>query len=347
MSIVDTITEHFKKELPFVVYRKPNEAKVSGIFQKTNALRYVDKYDEPGFVFAPFDPSLPSVLIPTAISETISERLSVAIDESNDVNYKSLDNSEERHLKLVAKTIQEIKKTGIKKIVISRKEELQLQEVDCCTIFLKLLATYSSAMVYLWYHPKVGIWIGATPESLLNLEGRSFSTMSLAATRPYKDTLDVNWNSKEIEEQSLVTDFIKTALNEVSENYMVHPKETIRAGNVVHIKTLLTGEIKNEEKGLIDLIAMLHPTPAVCGMPRDSAMKFILSEEGYNRSYYTGFLGEVLKEGVTELYVNLRCMEIKGNTAIVYVGGGITAHSIPAEEWAETKLKTKTLKQVL
>ncbi len=347
MSLIDTVADHFKKELPFVVYRKPDTKVVSGIFQKTDVLHETDQYDESGFVFAPFDTALPSVLIPEAISEVITEEVDLVFHKNDGENYHSFDNSKERHSKLVARTIREIRETGIKKIVISRKEELQLKEADCCDIFLKLLEAYSSAMVYLWYHPKVGIWIGATPETLLKLKGRYFSTMSLASTRPYENTLEVAWNTKEIEEQSLVTDFIEAELSVVSENYTAHPRETVRAGNVVHLRTLLTGEVKNEKEGLSDLIRALHPTPAVCGMPRESAMKFILSEEGYSRTYYTGFLGEVHLDGSSELYVNLRCMELKEKTAVLYVGGGITMHSVPEAEWEETRLKTRTLKKVL
>lgn len=349
MNIVTKVENHFKEKLPFVAYRKPGAANVLGLFQETDMLHTVSDYAASGFVFAPFDSARPSILIPTSTSQLISESWEPSGDiaSSAETDHLPIENTKNQHLDLVTKAIEEIRTNRVKKIVISRKEQLQLKEIDCCTIFLRLLMLYPSAMVYLWYHPKVGVWIGATPETLLTLKDRYFSTMSLAATRPYKNTLDVSWNTKEIEEQSLVTDFIETELNKVVTTYKVHPRETVRAGNVVHLRTLLTGEIKDEKEGLKNLIKALHPTPAVCGMPRNLAKEFIMSQEDYDRSYYTGFLGELHLKGSSELYVNLRCMQMNDMKASLYIGGGITADSVPEEEWEETKLKTKTLKKVL
>jgi len=96
----------------------------------------------------------------------------------------------------------------------------------------------------------------------------------------------------------------------------------------------------------------LHPTPAVCGLPKKITKDFILNNEGYNREYYSGFLGEinkdfVSKENNTDLFVNLRCMQITDNKAFIYVGGGITKDSIPENEWKETVNKSMTIKKVL
>ena len=86
----------------------------------------------------------------------------------------------------------------------------------------------------------------------------------------------------------------------------------------------------NSQHNIGDIIKTLHPTPAVCGLPRNLAKDFILQNEDYHRSYYTGFLGELnFKNQQSSLFVNLRCMEISGETASIYVGGGITKESIP------------------
>lgn len=347
MSIIDSIRNHLKEELPFVAYRKPDAQNISGFFQKNNTLFCTDTYNESGFVFAPFDNSFPSVLIPESASDVFSESWIPHRDKNVSILHESFGSSKGEHSDLVAKTVEEIKKTGVKKIVISRKEKLVLENADVVSVFLRLLATYSKAMVYMWYHPNVGLWIGATPETLLKLNGNSFSTMSLAATRPYENTLEISWNGKELEEQSLVTDFIADQIDIVSKDYTIHELETVRAGNVVHLRTIISGSMKEKENGLCHLIEALHPTPAVCGLPREDAKRFILSEEGYERKYYTGFLGEIHMDSNSELFVNLRCMEMQDNSAFLYVGGGITSDSIPEEEWEETVLKTRTLKKVL
>jgi isochorismate synthase len=91
----------------------------------------------------------------------------------------------------------------------------------------------------------------------------------------------------------------------------------------------------------------LHPTSAVCGMPKQEALSFILEKEGYNRAFYSGFLGPVHLQGQSNLFVNLRCMQLQKTSAILYVGAGITQDSIPCAEWDETVLKSKTLLSVL
>ena len=105
------------------------------------------------------------------------------------------------------------------------------------------------------------------------------------------------------------------------------------------------------ENGLYSLVDLLHPTPAVCGLPKEAAKQFILENENYNRSYYTGFLGELnmglQNKNDSHLFVNLRCMEIEKNEAYIYVGGGITKESNPEEEWEETVAKSNIMLKVL
>lgn len=126
---------------------------------------------------------------------------------------------------------------------------------------------------------------------------------------------------------------------------------TIRAGNLLHLRTDVQGELKpnTELKKCIDI---LHPTPAVCGLPKDLAKVFIEENEGYNREFYTGYLGEInydfnTNEIATNLFVNLRCMKIVNQQATIFVGCGITKDSDPDAEWEETVNKSKIMRQVL
>ena len=96
-----------------------------------------------------------------------------------------------------------------------------------------------------------------------------------------------------------------------------------------------------------DLLQELHPTTAVCGMPKEEAFRFIPDNEGYDRSYYSGFTGWLDTEGHTDIYVNLRCMEIKPGEAILYAGGGILASSEVESEWMETGDKMNTMRSIL
>ncbi|MEA3463441.1 MAG: chorismate-binding protein, partial [Bacteroidota bacterium] len=90
-----------------------------------------------------------------------------------------------------------------------------------------------------------------------------------------------------------------------------------------------------------------HPTPAVAGQPKEDAICFIKQLEPHDRDYYTGFLGPLQHRGATDLFVNLRCMKITPSFISLYVGGGITLESDPAEEWNETRLKAQSLLKIM
>ena len=96
-----------------------------------------------------------------------------------------------------------------------------------------------------------------------------------------------------------------------------------------------------------NLLQELHPTPAVCGLPKEDAFRFILENEGYDRSYYSGFIGWLDTEGHTDLYVNLRCMEIKPGETTLYAGAGILASSDIESVCTETGDKMNTMKSIL
>jgi len=348
LNIFSEIEEAFKNKLPFVVYRKPNTSTLNGWFQKNDELYTSKNYTESGFIFAPFDDKNTAVLLPENQcyfnQEEIKVPASLIHNNSIPANYTS----KESHINIVKEGIKAIKNNSFKKVVLSRKEEIKLTGFNSIEVFKKLLTNYPNAFTYIWFHPKVGMWLGATPETLVKIKGNKFKTMSLAGTQVYKDKGDVLWKPKEIKEQQFVTSYITDKLSNICKKLKNSEVQTIKAGNLLHLRTLISGEISTD---ISTLIKKLHPTPAVCGLPLEASKEFILNNENYNRRYYTGFLGELnLNENnknSSELFVNLRCMEIKNNTAFVFVGGGITKDSNPKSEWQETVAKTKTMKKVL
>jgi isochorismate synthase len=255
-------------------------------------------------------------------------------------------------MQMVEKALEKIRASNLQKVVLSREELLEISNFDLVQIYNRLLATYSNAFVYVWFHPKVGLWLGASPETLLNLEGSVFKTMSLAGTQLYIKNQTAVWKSKELEEQQLVTNFIENQLQEIAVSLEIDGTETVKAGSLLHLRTKVSGVLKGTST-LKELIRSLHPTPAVCGLPREVARKFLLKNEGYDRSFYTGFLGELnlqnpkLNKKSSLLFVNLRCMKVQNNKAAIFVGGGITKDSSPEKEWEETASKAKTMKLVL
>lgn len=346
-NLLEKLAVSYKKQLPFVAYNTPNSDCVNAIFQKNDALHYVKDFSEEGFVFAPFE-THDSVVLIQKDTYYVAYKIEGKGLRGNSVSHKNeLENDKNNHIEFVRKTISFIQNSDVSKIVIARSKDIEVNDLDVLQVFEKLINAYEQATCYIWYHPKVGLWLGATPETLLEIEGASFKTMSLAGTQRYRNSLDVEWGEKEIEEQQLVTDYVLSNLKSVSSNLKNSETYTVKAGSLLHLKTDISGEII-ENKGVKALIDVLHPTPAVCGFPRDASKKFILANENFERTFYTGYLGEVNLNNKTSLYVNLRCMEKRASNQVrLFVGGGITSKSNPEKEWEETVAKCQTMESIL
>ncbi len=232
----------------------------------------------------------------------------------------------------------------IKKAILSRvirvEKPNKFEEIAC---FEDLAATYSDAFVYLLAHPTSGTWLGATPELLLRQKDSKAFVMALAGTQSRRDDSLYHWRDKEIDEHEMVGIHIKDVF--FRHNYrLIHSNGpySVEAGKVVHLRTDYMYDV-SAQVNLKKLLEDLHPTPAVGGAPINEGVACILENEGYDRTYYSGIIGEIDDDGNAQLYVNLRCMQVGENEIAVYVGGGITKDSHPQEEWEETVLKSKTL----
>ncbi|WP_257014046.1 chorismate-binding protein [Winogradskyella undariae] len=366
-SFFEALETQYSKQLPFVVYSRPINSIIKSWLQNDTTLHKTESFGESGFVFSPFNFDEQSILLPEADCKHSTLEIEHLNSENNSKNTSIVASEKEAHINLISKGIKTINKGGLKKVVLSRCESKDLQNENPFSIFKKLFNTYKNAMVYCWYHPKVGLWLGATPELLLKVEGKQLTTISLAGTQPYNPTSNVNWTPKEFEEQQIVTDYIANQIKPYSKQVNISEVETARAGNLLHLKSKITGFI-DAAVNLKSIIEALHPTPAVCGFPKQEAKDFILQNENYTRGYYTGFLGELnLKQSRirntnrrnvennvyavvrkhSNFYVNLRCMQLKDSKALIYVGGGITKDSNPENEWEETVNKSRTIGAVL
>ncbi|MFT5752377.1 MAG: isochorismate synthase [Flavobacteriales bacterium] len=360
------LQHQLEADLPFVIYRKPSSKVIQGFFQDDPTLHYAEDLSQSGFVFAPFDARDKGILIPGEHPQELHIEGSEHIVDSPFKTVALLD-GKERHLELVQKGITQIKNSELKKVVLSRKQYLHTNK-STEEVLLQLLQDYPNAFVYCWYHPKIGLWVGATPETLVSIDNRQLKTMSLAGTQTFVNTQDVVWGDKEVEEQQMVTQTIVSHLEPLLGALDVSEAQTHQAGSLLHLKTDISGAVDLTAVSLKKIVEALHPTPAVCGLPKELAKVFILENEQYDREYYTGFLGELNLKTTrtrarnrrnvenlaytsiaknTHLFVNLRCMQLREDTASVYVGGGITAASDPDAEWQETVHKLATMGKVL
>ncbi len=369
----DRIQFQLDNKLPFAMYKKPEEEIIHAVPQNDDTLIEVKDYTESGFVFSPFNNVKKApIILPISNSKPIS----TFFIESEMYNTSEKDVTENLHYPLrkidhigiIKKALDEINSGKLQKVIISRTEKIDIKGDNVITLFKKLINTYFTAFVYLWYHPKVGMWMGATPETLIKVDGNKFKTIALAGTQPFLGNMEVEWGDKEIEEQQMVVNSIIENLKEQSTALRVSEKFTVKAGNILHLQTNISGVVENlnsydNQNEIQYLINALHPTPAVCGLPKEEAKQFILDNENYDREFYTGFLGELnipnynkkndddkkldSNNFISNIYVNLRCMKIMNKKAVIYIGGGITKDSNVENEWQETVNKTKVMKKVL
>jgi isochorismate synthase len=257
-------------------------------------------------------------------------------------------------IKMVEKGITAINEGEFDKVVSARTYDEPLSEnFNIIDQFNRLEKAHPDAFVSLVSIPGKGTWMGATPELLIESSSVHFRTVSVAGTQPFpldKDLSEAAWNQKEIEEQAMVNRYIVEQFKTIRlREFIESGPRSVRAGNMIHLKTEYTvdlNEVHFPELGTV-MLHLLHPTSAVCGMPKFSALRFIAANEHLNREFYSGFLGPVNMDGVSRLYVNLRCMQILRTRAVLYAGAGITHDSVPEKEWDETALKCQTLLGVM
>lgn len=245
--------------------------------------------------------------------------------------------SKEEYLSKIDKTIKFITQNDLSKLVIARKKMIEFESLHLSKTFFNLMDSYPSAFIYAF--EKDGIaWMGAFSELLgkYDLKTSKFETMSLAGTLPIQE----EWSDKEIKEQKPVTEYILDILKQYSKDVKMSNTHDHYSGNIKHLRTDF--EIKISKDQLPSIIQELHPTPAVCGIPKDFCKQLISEIENFDRELYAGYSTIELNDTVY-YFVNLRCGRFYQNSAELFVGGGITALSDPQKEWRETELKSEAL----
>lgn len=303
------------------------------------------------FLYAPFNPGTSPELV---VSQKIT--VSEAAESIKDI-FAALPNisppkntTPEEYFDSAKKLLAELHIGELKKAILSRiiRHELPAN-FSPIHLFEVLCDKYPEATIHLLAIEGREIWLGASPELLLDVSDNILYTVSLASTLPLnqKTPEAMVWGEKEIEEQAIVTRHVADVLRKNIGVHDVHQGETraVAAGSVAHLKTEFKARIKDGFQRQ-SLLSALHPTPAIGGWPRGLAQAAIEQIEGHDRSYYGGYFGTVGAEE-THLYLNLRCVRITQKHMQLYVGGGYTDQSDPQIEWEETEHKAKTLLSVI
>lgn len=333
------------EEGSFVAWRLPMQKAVTGYLQYSQPMLLPVDFKEEAFIFSPFNNTDGKVLTIKPDNIYKNGKWATPLDNTIDLKWQVTDTAQsgnkEDYINLVQAGIDAIKADEFKKVVLCRSEENPLSSGFGPIIFFKKLCdAYPNAFVYLLSSKTTGTWLGATPELLMRKDQRSVTTVALAGTRKLNQA--EAWGEKEIMEHKWVEDYVEEVIGKYTSLKIKKSGSEVEAGHLAHIfKKLEAEEVTGAEKALMDL----HPTPAVGGLPKQKAIDFINTHEGFDRQFYAGFLGAVGNEDAA-VYVNLRCMQLQETTAMLYAGAGIVEDSIPEKEWEETVQKMETLRKL-
>jgi isochorismate synthase len=350
-----------KRHIAFACWYHPRDLRLGLLIGNKQDVHFYTLSDQlngaAGFVFAPFRLTAhsPAILLkPAFYTEDLKPEQMPDMSVFEPFNPVSADEpcqtqSKDEYLKMIADSVAAIRAGKLSKVILSRQIPIRRNHMSLSKLFFELQRHTPNAFTYLVNLPVAGTWMGATPEVLIKSNGEQFETVSLAGTQIRKpDAEEYFWSTKDIEEQAFVSRYMLDVFFDFDiHQYKTTGPETLESGKVAHLKTSFFFPKEKVENQLGNFVAELHPTPAVCGLPKETAYQFIRENERYQRKYYTGYLGPWRLDGQVSLFVNLRCMEITSDEYILYAGGGITARSVPEKEWDETNQKAKTLLSVI
>lgn len=328
----------------FYFYRLPGQSEVIGYRSET----YGEGFSPKAFIIAPFDLALhPVINIPGNLridQELLGSLAEKALKEQASSTLQTgkndLSTSREEHSSMILSIKQEIEHGNLKKCVISRTIGYS-GEIDVEATFHNLCHAYPNAFVFCYYCGATGLWMGASPELLLECKDNEFSTVALAGTK--ETGASSEWDVKNKEEQRLVRDYIIDTFRKSGILTQESKTESFVAGPVSHLITRITGTPADSRFDGFDLALNLSPTPALSGHPKDRSIKKIKAIERHDREYYGGFAGPAESNKDFRFYVNLRSMKIYPHGYVLYSGGGIMKDSDIDEEWEETEKKSRTL----
>ncbi|MPS65623.1 MAG: hypothetical protein DI622_11920 [Chryseobacterium sp.] len=266
------------------------------------------------------------------------DKITISSNDLKENNNKFTPETKDEYLNNLDEVIKVIKDNQLPKLVYSRRKIFtDFNQIALKESFKNLCNAYPNAFSYILINGE-NSWMGAFSEVLgrFNKQTHIFETMSLAGTLPVSES----WSEKEIDEQKPVSSYIRDILKKYSGTLDESETYDHISGNIKHLRTDF--KIKIQPEDLDTIIQELHPTPAVCGIPKDFCKENIQKLEKYPRELYAGYIKIETEESI-QYFVNLRCSKLYKNAVHLFVGGGITAQSNPEKEWIETELKSEAV----
>lgn len=251
-----------------------------------------------------------------------------------------------------------IKEGHFNKVVLARAESLVAPEgTEFAPVHTlqALRERYPDCKVFMIRKPDGSSFVGATPELFLRIEGEQVETVSLAGTARRGDTDSCDAvlgeallnSAKDRHEHQVVTQAICEALTPVAGSLKVAGEPSLlRLSNVQHLETRIHGEL-DRPRTIMELLARMHPTPAVGGAPTLEALNWLKQYEELDRGWYAGLVGWITTEGEALFAVAIRSAMLRADKAWAFAGAGLVADSSPELEWDETTMKLMAIRQNL
>ena len=341
-----------QSEASYALFRLPHARTFTRLVQRSGKPRTFQELTEVpssgGYLIVPFTVTTSSPIVLIEPDFATEEEIPALRNSHTEIAASDSELRREHYAGSFAQVHGSILDGQVDKVVLSRRLHLQFpqEQADAESLFLKACLYCPNSMVTLWHTPHTGTWLVASPEPLLEYAHHTWGTVALAGTMPLAaEPEHTAWTDKNVEEQAIVARFIRSQLDEVATSIQQSATYTLPTGQLQHLCTDFRFSLQ-EETDVLQLLRRLHPTPAVCGQPREAARQIILSAEDAPRRYYAGFSGPFLWQGMTHLFVSLRCMEFSVHEALLYAGGGVMPDSVEQEEWDETCRKMQPMLQL-
>lgn len=260
-------------------------------------------------------------------------------------------NAKNQWCALVHAALHSISQGDARKIVVARTLKAKAADPFTLPDILDRLRSANPKAAIFAFGRKGTYFVGATPEILITAHSGTFRTMALAGSAARSETPQQDarlgqallTSPKDRLEHDLVVQAVLQVLQSCCSRIEADSSPSLhKLPTVQHLVTFFRGDIL-PHKSLLDVIARLHPTPAVGGVPAGSALAFLRDHEGFDRGWYAGPVGWLDAEGNGEFMVALRSGVIQGNEAVLFAGCGLVAGSDPEKEYQETWIKFSTM----
>jgi len=257
--------------------------------------------------------------------------------------------NDDEYLGLVSKALKEIEAGNMTKVVTARSLCLPAN-LNSAALLQRLKTRHPSCATFAFAHGSQ-VFLGASPEKLVNVEGDRLETAALAGSRPRHEhpgadaqlRAELLAHPKERKEHQIVIDDIRESLTTVGVQ-LDPPVATgvMKLRRIQHLHTPISGTLP-QDTDILDIVKALHPTPAVAGLPRQRSQDWIDNHESMDRGWYAAPVGWITPNGSGEFRVALRSALLSDTSLTLFAGGGIVEGAEPHHELAETATKFEAL----